>query len=66
MQQQRVAVGRRARGAGRAERAAGAADVLDDDLLAQLCDIVSPRMRAIASVVPPAANGTIRVIGRLG
>jgi hypothetical protein len=32
----------------------------------RLCDMVSPRMRAIASVVPPAANGTIRVIGRLG
>ena len=36
MQQDGVAVGRGARDAGRADHAAGAADVLDDDLLAEI------------------------------
>jgi hypothetical protein len=29
-------------------------------------DMCSPRMRAMTSVVPPAANGTMTVIGRDG
>ena len=66
VQQDGVAVGRRACGVGRGDHAAGAADVFDDDLLAEVCDMLSWMMRAIASVAPPGANGTISVIGRLG
>ena len=38
MQQDGVAIRRRARDAGRADHAAGAADGLDDDLLSEICD----------------------------
>ena len=52
--------------AGDRQRAAGAADVLDDDRLAERAFMCSTMMRASASAAPPAGNGTTRVIGRDG
>ena len=64
---QRVAVGGRANRAADAEAAGGAADVLDDDGLAENGpQTLSARNRASVSVAPPAGNGTIMVIGRVG
>jgi hypothetical protein len=57
-EQQRVAVGRGTGRLGDADGAAGAGDVVSP--------IRWPRMRARASVGPPAANGTITVIGFVG
>ena len=65
-EQQRVAVGRRARDLAHADVAGGAAAVVDDDALAELCDSAMERMRAMMSVGPPGANGTTSVIGRSG
>src|SRR5829696_7319098 len=45
-------------------QAAGAGDVRDHDLLPEGCAHVSPMMRAITSVGPPTAKGTI--MGRVG
>ena len=61
----RVAVRRRLRRTRRAERAAGAADVLDHDIAGQ--DVVlmpSAAMRATMSLGPPAGNGTIILMSR--
>ena len=63
---QRVAVGGRAHGAADAEAAGGASDILDHDRLAEIGRICSARKRASVSVAPPAGNGTIMVIGRVG
>ena len=62
-----VAVGLRARGPRQRDRAAGAADILDHHRLARAHALIcSATARAITSEVPPAANGTIMVMGRLG
>ena len=61
-----VAIGRGARDRPTADRAAGAADILDDDRLAERSPILSAMMRAATSVEPPGGNGTISVIGREG
>jgi hypothetical protein len=66
VQQQRVTVRIGLRRAGRAERAAGAADILDDDLLPSVLDIDSATRRVTVSVGPPAANGTMTVTGLVG
>ena len=62
-----VAVRLGARGARQRGRAAGAGDVLDHDRSGRATlPICSATVRAITSEVPPAANGTIMVIGTLG
>ena len=62
-----VAVGRRARDAPDRDAAAGAADVLDDDRLAEdAAACFSAMMRAATSVDPPGGNGTTSVIWRDG
>ena len=64
---ERVAVRCGARDAGGAGRAAGAADVLDHELLAETpCEKMSATMRPVISAGPPAANGTITVPERVG
>ena len=62
----RVAVGRGLGGLVRAERAAGAADIFDDDGWPSRAESACPMMRATMSVVPPGANGTISVTGCVG
>ena len=61
-----VAVRRRARDAPDPDAAAGAADILDHDGLAERRRIRSAMMRAAASVEPPGGNGTTSVICRDG
>ena len=61
-----VAVGCRTGEAADADIASGAGDVLDDDGLAEEERIGSERMRASASDGPPAGNGAIKVMGRVG
>ena len=59
----------RRRGAGRergADVAAGAGVVLDVELLAEFFDISAKMIRAIRSLGPPGANGTITRTGLLG
>ena len=66
VQQQRVAVGLRLGDAAGAERAAGAADILDDDLLAETLLMASATSRVTVSVGPPAAKGTTTVMALVG
>ena len=66
-EQQRVAVGLGLGGRGGADVAVGAGAVVDHDLLAELrARSPAASRRAGRSSAPPAANGTIRVIGRVG
>ena len=63
---QGVTVGRGARGAQRADGAAGAADVLDHEVLTEMAGKDVGAMRPMMSAGPPAANGTITVTVRVG
>ena len=65
-EQERVAVGRSLRDPIGAGHAARAADVLDDDLLAECFAQARAMMRPTVSTGPPAAYGTIMVTGRVG
>ena len=64
--QQGVAVGRRAGHRIVADLAAGARLVLDDDRLAEHAPSRSVKIRAKPSTNPPAANGTMTLIGCSG
>ena len=65
VEQQRMAVGRRLRDLIGAERAAGAADILDQHGLAEVSVMRCANSRASMSVVAPAGNGTMmRTLGR--
>ena len=65
--QQRVAVGRRLRDHRRADVAAGAAAVVDDERLLQLLgQRPSPSGRAAMSDGPPGGHGTMIVTGFVG
>ena len=61
-----VAVGLGAREAGHGDAAAGAADILDDQRLAEPNAHRLGQSRASVSTGPPAGNGTMMVIGRVG
>ena len=63
---ERVAVGAAPRDAADADGAGGAGDILDDDVLSERTAHRSANKRPTTSVGPPAANGTIMVIGRDG
>ena len=63
---ERVAVRRRARDSGEAERRARAGDILDDDRLAEHDRIGSAISRAMVSGGPPAVVGAMMVMGRDG
>ena len=65
-EEQRVAVLRRLRRRDGADVAAGADAVLDDDRLPEFSANFCAKMRAIVSLAPPAACGTISVIGLEG
>ena len=64
--QQRVAVRLRLRDDVGADIAARARTILDDDRLAERLGSSSPTARASTSTSPPAGNGAIMRIGRLG
>ena len=66
-EQQRVAVGRRAHHGVDAERVAGAAAVLDIELLAQhLAQVLRDTCARVVSAVPPGAVGTRILTGLFG
>ena len=65
-EQQRIAVGRRARDDLGADDAARAAAVVDDDLLAERGVRRALKNRAMMSLPPPAGNATMMRTGRVG
>ncbi len=64
--QQGVTVGRRLGDRARRHRAAGAAAIVDHDLLAKASLILSATLRAAVLELPPGGNGTTSVIVRSG
>ena len=65
-EQQRVAVGRRLRDELRADVAARAGAVVDDDLLPEALASGSATTRALLSATPPGENGTTMRTGLIG
>src|SRR6185437_4259481 len=63
---ERIAIGRRVRDTADADGPRGAGDILDDDVLPSVWPMCCASNRPMTSVGPPAANGTIMVIGRDG
>ena len=63
---ERIAIGSGAGEPADADTAGGAADIVDDDGLTKRARMPSAMTRASISLAPPAGNGTMMVIGRVG